>query len=103
MLELLDADYTFLNERLARHYGIPNVYGDRFRRVSLPKDSERRGLLGHGSILTVTSHSTRTSPVRRGKWILDNILGMPPPPPPAERAAAQGKHAGQPGADDAAS
>jgi mono/diheme cytochrome c family protein len=82
ILELLDADYTFLNERVARHYGIANVYGDRFRRVSLPKDSERRGLLGQGSILTVTSHSTRTSPVRRGKWILDNIIGMPPPPPP---------------------
>jgi mono/diheme cytochrome c family protein len=84
VLNLLDADYTFLNERLARHYGIRHVYGDRFRRVSLPKDSERRGLLGHGSILTVTSHATRTSPVRRGKWILDNVLGMPPPPPPAD-------------------
>jgi mono/diheme cytochrome c family protein len=83
VLELLDADYTFLNERLARHYGMPHVYGDRFRRVALPKDSERRGLLGHGSILTVTSHATRTSPVRRGKWILENILGTPPPPPPA--------------------
>ena len=83
VLELLDADYTFLNERLARHYEIANVYGDRFRRVALPKESERRGLLGHGSILTVTSHSTRTSPVRRGKWILENILGTPPPPPPA--------------------
>jgi Protein of unknown function (DUF1592)/Protein of unknown function (DUF1588)/Protein of unknown function (DUF1585)/Protein of unknown function (DUF1595) len=83
VLELLDADYTFLNERLARHYGMPHVYGDRFRRVALPQDSERRGLLGHGSVLTVTSHSTRTSPVRRGKWILENILGTPPPPPPA--------------------
>jgi mono/diheme cytochrome c family protein len=82
VLDLLDADYTFVNERLAKHYGIANVYGDRFRRVSLAKDSERRGLLGHGSILTVTSHATRTSPVRRGKWILENILGMPPPPPP---------------------
>jgi mono/diheme cytochrome c family protein len=82
VLELLDADYTFLNERVARHYGIPYVSGDRFRRVSLPKDSPRRGLLGQGSILTVSSHSTRTSPVRRGKWILDNIIGMPPPPPP---------------------
>jgi hypothetical protein len=82
VLDLLDADYTFLNERVARHYGIPNVYGDRFRRVSLPSDSARRGLLGQGSILTVTSHSTRTSPVRRGKWVLDNIIGMPPPPPP---------------------
>ena len=82
VLDLLDADYTFVNERVARHYGIDHVYGDRFRRVSLPKDSERRGLLGQGSILTVTSHATRTSPVRRGKWILDNILGMPPPAPP---------------------
>jgi mono/diheme cytochrome c family protein len=83
VLDLLDADYTFLNERLARHYDVPYVYGDRFRRVTLPKDSLRRGLLGQGSILTVTSHSTRTSPVRRGKWILENILGAPPPPPPA--------------------
>ena len=83
VLTLLDADYTFLNQRLAKHYGVPNVNGDRFRRVPLAKDSERRGLLGQGSILTVTSHATRTSPVRRGKWILENILGMPPPPPPA--------------------
>jgi uncharacterized protein DUF1592/uncharacterized protein DUF1588/uncharacterized protein DUF1585/uncharacterized protein DUF1587/uncharacterized protein DUF1595 len=82
VLDLLDADYTFLNERVARHYGIPYIYGDRFRRVSLSKDSPRRGLLGQGSILTVSSHATRTSPVRRGKWILDNIVGMPPPPPP---------------------
>ena len=82
VLDLLQADYTFLNERLARHYGIPNVYGDHFRRVALPEDSVRRGLLGHGSILTVTSYATRTSPVRRGKWILENLLGMPPPPPP---------------------
>jgi len=83
VLDLLDADYTFLNERLARHYGISGVYGDEFRRVPLAKDSVRRGLLGQGSILTVTSHATRTSPVRRGKWILDNMLGMPPPAPPA--------------------
>ena len=83
VLDLLDSDYTFLNERVARHYGIPNVYGDRFRRVSLAGDSPRRGVLGHGSILTVTSHATRTSPVRRGKFILENILGMPPPAPPA--------------------
>ena len=82
VLDLLQADYTFLNERLARHYGIPNVYGGHFRRVALPEDSVRRGLLGHGSILTVTSYATRTSPVRRGKWILENLLGMPPPPPP---------------------
>jgi hypothetical protein len=82
VLELLDADYTFLNERLARHYGIPNVYGSQFRRVTLPMDSMRRGLLGQGSILTVTSYGNRTSPVLRGKWILENILGTPPPPPP---------------------
>lgn len=82
MLDLLDADYTFLNERLARHYGIPGVYGERFRRVALPPDSVRRGLLGQGSILTGTSRANRTSPVIRGKWILENILGTPPPPPP---------------------
>ena len=82
VVDLLQANYTFLNERLAQHYGIPNVYGGHFRRVDLPNDSVRRGLLGHGSILTVTSYATRTSPVRRGKWILENLLGMPPPPPP---------------------
>ena len=82
VLDLLDADYTFLNERLARHYGIPGVYGERFRRVTLPADSVRRGLLGQGSILTGTSRANRTSPVIRGKWILENILGTPPPPPP---------------------
>ena len=82
ILELLRADYTFLNERLARHYGISGVYGTNMRRVPLPAESPRRGLLGHGSILTVTSYATRTSPVLRGKWILDNLLGMPPPPPP---------------------
>src|SRR5207245_5797967 len=80
---LLDADYTFLNERLARHYGIAGVYGERFRRVSLPPDSVRRGLLGQGSILTDTSRANRTSPVIRGKWILENIFGTPPPAPPA--------------------
>ena len=83
VVELLDADYTFVNERLARHYGIPNVYGSRFRRVDLPGE-ERRGLLGHGSVLTVTSLATRTSPVVRGKWVLENILGTPPPPPPPD-------------------
>jgi mono/diheme cytochrome c family protein len=82
-LDLLDADYTFLNERLARHYGIPGVYGERFRRVSLPPDSVRRGLMGQGSILTGTSRANRTSPVIRGKWILENIFGAPPPSPPA--------------------
>ena len=83
VVDLLNADYTFLNERLARHYEIPGVYGNHFRRVDLPADSVRRGLLGHGSILTVTSYATRTSPVLRGKWILDTLLGMPPPAPPA--------------------
>ena len=82
--DLLSADYTFLNERLAKHYRIGGVYGDRFRRVSLADHPERRGLLGHGSVLTVTSYATRTSPVLRGKWILDNIVGMPPPPPPPD-------------------
>ncbi|MDP7337961.1 MAG: DUF1592 domain-containing protein [Vicinamibacterales bacterium] len=81
VVELLSADYTFINERLARHYGIPNVRGSHFRRVSLD-DPARAGLLGHGSILTVTSHANRTSPVVRGKWVLENILGNPPPPPP---------------------
>jgi mono/diheme cytochrome c family protein len=81
VLDLMTADYTFVNERLARHYGIPSVYGSRFRRVTLT-DEARKGLLGKGAILTVTSHATRTSPVVRGKWILDNILNAPPPPPP---------------------
>jgi hypothetical protein len=81
-LELIKADYTFLNERLAKHYGIPHVYGDRFRRVALGADRERGGLLRHGSILTATSYATRTSPVIRGKWVLENLLGTPPPPPP---------------------
>jgi mono/diheme cytochrome c family protein len=81
-LDLLTANYTFLNERLARHYGIPNVKGTHFRRVTLEPDSIRAGLLGHGSVLTVTSHPDRTSPVNRGKWILENLLGTSPPPPP---------------------
>ena len=79
--DLLDADYTFLNERLAKHYGIPNVYGTRFRRVQLDAGSRRGGLLRHGSILSVTSYATRTSPVIRGVWVLSNIFGAPPPPP----------------------
>ena len=83
VVELLTADYTFLNERLARHYDIPGVYGSHFRRVAL-RDEARRGLLGHGSVLTVTSYATRTSPVLRGKWLLENILGAPPPPPPPD-------------------
>ena len=78
--DLLDADYTFLNERLARHYGVPGIYGSHFRRVTLT-DENRRGLLGHGSILTITSYPNRTSPVLRGKWIMENVLGTPPPPP----------------------
>jgi hypothetical protein len=82
VLELLTADYTFVNERLARHYGIPGVTGNRFRRVAVTSDA-RRGLLGHGSMLLVTSHPNRTSPVKRGKWILENLMGSPPPPPPA--------------------
>ena len=84
VLDLLTADYTFLNERLAKHYGIPHVYGDRFRRVALGPGRQRGGLLRHGSILTVTSYATRTSPVIRGKWILENFIGTPPPPPPAD-------------------
>jgi len=80
-LDLLRAKYTFVNERLAKHYGIPHVYGTRFRRIDLGEDSERGGLLRQASILTVTSYATRTSPVIRGKWILDNVLGVPPPPP----------------------
>jgi hypothetical protein len=83
VLDLLAADYTFVNERLAKHYGIPDVYGSQFRRVTLSLDSPRKGLLGQGSILTLTSLATRTSPVARGKWILENILGTPPPDPPA--------------------
>ena len=83
VLDLLNSDHTFLNERLAKHYGVPHVYGSRFRRVELGDGSQRGGLLRQGSVLTVTSYATRTSPVIRGKWILENILGMPPPPPPA--------------------
>jgi hypothetical protein len=81
VLDLLDANYTFVNDRLAQHYGIPNIYGSQFRRVTVA-DENRRGLLGQGSVLTVTSYPNRTSPVLRGKWILENILGTPPPPPP---------------------
>jgi hypothetical protein len=82
VVDMLRANYSFVNERLAKHYGIPNVYGSRFRRVEFGPDDVRGGLLRQGSILTVTSYATRTSPVIRGKWILDNILGTPPPPPP---------------------
>ncbi len=79
-LDLLNADYTFANERIARHYGIPGVSGNEFRRVALPEN--RRGILGHGSVLTLTSNPDRTSPVQRGKWVLEVLLGSPPPPPP---------------------
>jgi hypothetical protein len=84
VLDLLTANYTFLNERLAKHYGIPNVRGSQFRRVALPADSVRGGLLGLGSVLTITSYATRTSPVVRGKWVLENLLLSAPPPPPAD-------------------
>jgi len=82
VLDLLSTDYTFLNERLAKHYRVPHVYGSWFRKVDLDETSRRGGLLRHGSILTVTSYSTRTSPVIRGHWVLENLLGVPPPPPP---------------------
>jgi hypothetical protein len=82
VLDLLNANYTFVDERLARHYGIPNIHGSYFRRIELPGDSPRKGLLGQGSVLTVTSVATRTSPVTRGKWILENLLGTPAPVPP---------------------
>lgn len=82
VLDLIYADYTFLNERLAKHYRVPHVYGSRFRRVGLSEESHRGGLLRQGSILLVTSYATRTSPVLRGRWVLENLLGSPPPPPP---------------------
>jgi len=94
VLDLLNADYTFVNERLARHYGIPNVYGSQFRRVPVMEEA-RRGLLGQGSILTVTSYPNRTSPVLRGKWILENVLGTPPPTPPPNVPALTENEAGQ--------
>ena len=83
VVDLLRADYTFVNERLARHYGIPGVYGSRFRRVTVADDA-RKGLLGKGSMLAVTSHAERTSPVLRGKWVLENLIGLPVPPPPPD-------------------
>ena len=89
VLDLLKPGHAWLNERLAKHYGIPHVYGTHFRRVPLEPDSERGGLLRHGSILTVTSYATRTSPVIRGKWILENLLGTPPPPPPSDVPALE--------------
>ena len=96
IVDLLRADFTYVNERLARHYGIPNVYGSHFRRVSLtdPAYAIRRGLFGQGSILTLTSRANRTSPVLRGKWVLENILGTPPPPPPPNVPDLKPKGAG---------
>jgi mono/diheme cytochrome c family protein len=94
VLDLMTADYTFVNERLARHYDIPNVYGSRFRRVTVSDDA-RKGLLGQGSILAVTSHAERTSPVLRGKWILENIVGMPVPPPPPDVPQLKANEEGQ--------
>ena len=84
IMELLQSDYTFLNERLAKHYDIPGIYGSRFRQVDLGGNSDRGGLLRHGSVLSVTSFANRTSPVLRGVWVLDNIYGAPPPPPPPD-------------------
>ena len=85
VLELLTADYTFVNERLAKHYGIKNIYGSQFRRVPLgPGMEARQGLLGKGAFLATTSKPERTSPVTRGKWVMTNLLGMPPPSPPAD-------------------
>jgi hypothetical protein len=92
VLEVLTANYTFVNERLAKHYGLSGVYGERFRRVTLPNDGGRAGLLGHASLLTLTAYPTRTSPVLRGKWLLDNILGMPPPPPPPDVPTLEENH-----------
>ena len=83
MLELLNADYTFVNEKLARHYGIPGVYGSRFRRVTLPDTNQRGGLLAQGALLSTTSYPDRTSPVLRGKFLLNNVFGLQTTPPPA--------------------
>jgi mono/diheme cytochrome c family protein len=94
VLDLLRADYTFVNERLARHYGIANIYGSRFRRVPVTDDA-RRGILGQGSMLAVTSHAERTSPVLRGKWVLENLLGLPVPPPPPDVPSLKGNSEGE--------
>jgi hypothetical protein len=96
VLDLLTADYTFLNEALARHYGIPHITGSHFRRVTLPEGSPRRGLLGHGSILSITSYSTRTSAVLRGKYVLENLLASPPPPPPPDVPSLDTERSGRP-------
>ena len=85
LLDLYQADYTFVNERLARHYGIPNVAGQHFRRVTYPDDT-RQGLFGHGSVLVLTSLANRTSPVLRGKWVMEVLMGTPPPPPAGGRS-----------------
>ena len=102
-MDLLTANYTFVNERLAQHYGIPNVKGVNFRASTLPADSPRRGLLGKGAILTVTALPNRTSPVVRGKWVLQNVLGAPPPEPPPDVPGAPGeRREGHQGEDAAA-
>jgi hypothetical protein len=95
VLDLMTADYTFVNERLAKHYNLPNVFGSDFRRVTLA-DETRRGLLGKGAVLLVTSHATTTSPVLRGKWVLENLLGSPPPPPPPDVPALREDEPGGP-------
>jgi len=97
VLDLLNANYTFINDRLAKHYGIPNIEGTYFRRYTFPPGSVRGGLLGQGSILTLTSYATRTSPVLRGKWVLENLLSAAPPPPPPNIPAlkTEGKRAGE--------
>jgi hypothetical protein len=96
VLDLMTADYTFVNEPLARHYGIPNITGSHFRRVTLPEGSPRRGLLGQGSILSITAYSTRTSAVLRGKYVLENLLASPPPPPPPDVPSLSTERSGRP-------
>jgi len=95
VIDLMTADYTFVDERLAKHYGLRNVFGSNFRRVQLTDDT-RRGLLGKGAVLMVTSHATTTSPVLRGKWVLENLLGSPPPPPPPDVPALREDEPGAP-------
>ena len=95
VIELLTADYSYVNERLAKHYGIPNIYGDRFRRVKFT-DGVRGGLLGQASILSITSYPNRTSVVVRGRYLLANLLGSPPPPPPPDVPALKGCRRGRP-------
>ncbi len=95
VLELLDADYTYVNEELARHYGIPDVKGGQMRRVELKPEYHRGGLLGMGSVLTMTSHTSRTSPTMRGKWVLDVLFGTPPPPPPPDAGVLKERKKGE--------